>query len=178
MIAELARRVLVVVVPDELGEVLMEIAAAGDVQDLAAAADREHRQVSLERRLEQGELRPVSLRHDAFGLGVRVLAVRLRVEIRAAREKQAVERVERLVDGLLGGRDQEWAPAGSLDGPHVGGRHERRLELPLPAGESEPRGRDVGRNADDGPHSSPRLLDGLMELRQAALSRVRSVLGF
>src|SRR5205823_6478394 len=101
----------------------MEIAAAGDVQDLAAAADREHRQVSLERRLEQGELRPVSLRHDAFGLGVRVLAVRLRVEIRAAREKQAVERVERLVDGLLGGRDQEWAPAGSLDGPHVGGRH-------------------------------------------------------
>ena len=152
VVAELAGRVLVVVVADELGQVLMEITAAGDVQDLATAADGEDRQVSLERSLEQCQLRPVALRHDAFGLGVRLLAVRLGIEIGAARQQQAVERLERLVDRLLGGRDQKRAAAGPLDGPNIGRRNERLLELPLTAGEPEPGSRDVGGDADDGAH--------------------------
>ena len=43
VVGERAGRVLVLVVADQLGQVLLEVAAACDVQDLAAAADREHR---------------------------------------------------------------------------------------------------------------------------------------
>ena len=52
MVAEDARCVLVLLVAHDLGQVLDEIAAAGDVEDLAATADSEYRHVALERRLE------------------------------------------------------------------------------------------------------------------------------
>src|SRR5437667_5662688 len=61
VVSEGARRVLVLLVADDLREVLDEIPAARDVQHLRAPADREHRQVALERRLEERELRAVTL---------------------------------------------------------------------------------------------------------------------
>ena len=53
VVGEDARRVLVPLVADDLGQVLDEVAAARDVQHLRAAADGEHRHVALERALEQ-----------------------------------------------------------------------------------------------------------------------------
>ena len=50
VVGEDAGGVLVVVVADDVRQVLDEIAAARHVQDLRAAADREHGQVPLERR--------------------------------------------------------------------------------------------------------------------------------
>ena len=47
---------------------------------------------------EERELGAVALGHDPVRLGVRLLAVELRIEVGAAREDQAVERVERLLD--------------------------------------------------------------------------------
>ena len=47
--------------PDDLRQVLDEVAAARDVQQLRAAADRQHRHVPRERRLEQRELGAVAL---------------------------------------------------------------------------------------------------------------------
>ncbi len=58
------------VVADQVGQVLDEVAAEGDVQDLRAAADREHRQVALERRAQERELGAVALGHDPGRLGV------------------------------------------------------------------------------------------------------------
>jgi hypothetical protein len=52
----------VLLVPDDVGQVLDEVAAAGDVQHLAPAADCEHRHVALERALEQRELGVVAPR--------------------------------------------------------------------------------------------------------------------
>ena len=76
--------VLVLLVPDDLRQVLDEVAAAGDVQHLAPAADCEDRHVALERALEQRELGVVAPADDAGGLLVRFLAVELRVEVGAA----------------------------------------------------------------------------------------------
>ena len=53
VLREDAERLAVALVPDLLREVLDEVAAAQDVEQLEAAADRERRQVALERRLEE-----------------------------------------------------------------------------------------------------------------------------
>ena len=50
VLRELAGRLLVLLVPDQVRQVLDQIAAERDVQHLRAAADREHRQVAFERR--------------------------------------------------------------------------------------------------------------------------------
>src|SRR2546421_1878715 len=73
VIAEGARRVLVLLVTDDVRQVLNEVAAESDVQDLAAAADREHGHVAPERRLEERQLRAVTIRKDARRLVVRLL---------------------------------------------------------------------------------------------------------
>ena len=56
VVGEDARRLLVPLVADDLGEVLDEVAAQRDVQHLASAADGEHGHVARERRLEEREL--------------------------------------------------------------------------------------------------------------------------
>ena len=61
VLREDARHLAVLLVPDHLGQVLHEVAAARDVQHLEAAADREHRHVARERRLEQRKLAAVAL---------------------------------------------------------------------------------------------------------------------
>ena len=62
VVGEGARCVLVPLVADDVRQVLHEVAAERDVQHLRAAADREHRQVALERRAQQRELGVVALR--------------------------------------------------------------------------------------------------------------------
>ena len=145
VVGEAAGALLVPVVPDEVGQVLDQVAAERDVQHLRAAADREHRQVARERRGQQRELGAVALGHDPVRLGMRLLAVQLRVEVGAAGEDQPVERVQRLLDAVVGGRHEQRACARALDRAHVVVRHERRRQLP----DAEGRGRDVRRDAHD-----------------------------
>ena len=83
---------LVAVVADDVREMLDEIAAEGDVEDLRAAADREHGEVARERRVQQRQLGAVALGRRPPRLGVRLLAVELGVEVGAAREDEPVER--------------------------------------------------------------------------------------
>ncbi len=106
-------------VPDDLGQVLDEVAAARDVQHLEAAADREHRQVARERRLEQRELAAVALGVRARRLRMRLGAVLVGLEVVAAGEDEAVERVEHLVDPVLVGGTSSARAARPLDGAHV-----------------------------------------------------------
>ena len=85
-------------VSDEVGHVLLEVAAERDVEHLRAAADGEHGHVPLQRRGEQGDLGAVPLGTDVGRLRVRLGVVQLRVEVRPAREDEPVEHVERLVE--------------------------------------------------------------------------------
>ena len=61
VVAERARGVQVVAVADRVGQVLDEGAAEGDVQQLHAAADAEHRHLALERGAGQRDLEGVAL---------------------------------------------------------------------------------------------------------------------
>ena len=104
VVGERARRVLVLVVADHVGQMLDEVAAARDVQHLAAAANGQDRHVACQRAVEQCELRAVALRHDAEGLVVRLLVVEIGIEVRAAREEKPVDSVQRLLmPSSLGG---------------------------------------------------------------------------
>jgi hypothetical protein len=47
-----------------------------------------------------------------------------RIDVGPAGEHESVQRVERLVDGIGDGWDNEWAAAGELDRPYVGGGDE------------------------------------------------------
>ena len=119
VLGERAVDLAVLLVPDDLGQVLDEVAAARDVQHLEAAADREHRHVARERGLEQRELAAVALGVRSVRLRMRLGAVLLRIEVVAAGEEQAVERVERLLDAVLARRHEHRAAAGALDRAHV-----------------------------------------------------------
>ena len=57
VLRELPEHLAVLLVPDDLGQVLDDVAAAGDVEHLEATADREHRQVARERRLRAARAR-------------------------------------------------------------------------------------------------------------------------
>src|SRR5919197_2240232 len=65
-----AGRLAVLLVADHLRQVLDEVASAGDVQDLAPAADGEHGHIARQGAFQQGELGPV-----AFGLNTGSSAV-------------------------------------------------------------------------------------------------------
>jgi hypothetical protein len=56
VIGELAGLVSVVLVPELVGQVLDEVAAASDVEQLRAPADRQDGHVAFERGLEEAEL--------------------------------------------------------------------------------------------------------------------------
>src|SRR4051812_46612975 len=139
---------LVLLVADDVGEVLHEVAAARDVQDLDAAADREHRHVPLERRAQERELRRVPLRANAVRLRVRVGAVVGRIEVGAAGEDEPVERVERLLHGLRRRRHDERPPARELDRANVRVGDERDRRVP----DRPARLLHVRRDTDEGPH--------------------------
>ena len=127
MLGELADDLAMLLVPDNLRQVLDEVAAASDVEHLEAAADREHRQVARERCLEQRELAAVALRVRSDRLRMRLGAVLLRLHVVAAGEDQPVESVEHLLDAVLVRRHEDRATAGSLDRADVVVRDERSL---------------------------------------------------
>ena len=162
MIGERPGHLLVDVRAKRLGKVLDQVAAAGDVQHLRAAADREHRHVALERRLEQRELAVVATLLRRVGCGVRLRAVRGRVDVRPAREDDPVERGERLLDAVVARRHDERAASGSLDRVDVVERHERGGEPPRPPA----RLLRVGRDPDHRPAAHAASLRGPTEAAQ------------
>ena len=134
VLGEHSRNLLVDVRPDPVRHVLLDAAAERDVQHLRPAADGEHRQVALERSLHQRQLEVVALADHPRRLGVRLLAVQLRIEIRAARENQAVEGVERLREPevvLLGRRHEQRYAAGPRHRANVRRRDQGGGQLPL-----------------------------------------------
>ncbi len=105
---------------DQRWNVLHQRPSAGDVQDLDAAADCEHRQILRARRRDQRDLELV-----ASGLGVddrrmRRFAVSRRRHVTAPREEQAVDALERGVDGHR-----------RVDNPHLAADVEDRLFVVL-----------------------------------------------
>ena len=85
---------------------------------------------------------------DTERLGMRLVAVGLRVEVGAAGEDERVDRVERLLDPLLARRHEQRPRTRALDGPYVVGGDQRRLELPV----APARRRDVRGDADNRSH--------------------------
>ena len=77
---------------------LVQRAAAGDVEHLGAAADRQHRERRAPRRAGERELEAVELGLRGAELGVLVGPVGGRVQVGAAREAETVETVEQGVD--------------------------------------------------------------------------------
>ncbi len=118
--------------PDDVGQVLDQRAAAGDVHQLHAAADAEQRHVTLHRLQRERDLERVA---------VRPLPV-----VGAAGEDQPVDQVEDPV-ALLVGREQDRQAARALDGVDVPARQQHRLVVPhAPA-----RALHRGAHADDRP---------------------------
>ena len=79
---------------DHVVEVLHERPAAGDVQELDPAADREHGQVALERPAQEPQLGRVAAHLLGRGARVGVVAVQVGADVLAARHDQPVEQVE------------------------------------------------------------------------------------
>ena len=150
VLREDAERLAVALVPDLVGKVLDEVTAAEDIEELEAAADRERRQIALERGLEQRELAGIAVGLRRVGRGMTVGAVAGRVDVDPAREDDPVEDVERLLDRLVARRDDERPPAGLLDRLDVVERDERRRQLPR----TPLRGLGVGGDADDRAHGT------------------------
>ena len=124
---------------------LDQVATAQDVQQLEAAADRERRQITLERGLEEPQLACIAVGLRRVGRRMPLGAVARRVDVDAAREHDPVEHVERLLDRVLARWHDERPAAGLLDGLDVVERHERGRQIPgAPA-----RGLRVGGDADD-----------------------------
>jgi hypothetical protein len=71
------------------GQVLVQRAAEVDVEQLQAAADRQHRQAPVERGGQERELAVVARPVEADG-GVRLLAVQRRIDVGAAGEHERV----------------------------------------------------------------------------------------
>ena len=116
-------------------DVLVQRAAAGDVERLRAAADAEQRHPHGVGGARQLELEAVELRLGRAELLVRAGAVGGGVEVRPAGEADAVEAVEQRGDPVVQRRQHDGHAAGQLDGPHVGQpqRHLMLRRLAVPA---------------------------------------------
>src|SRR5262249_38879867 len=101
MLGEDTLHLAVPAVAEGLRQVLDEVTAAGDVEQLEAAADREHRQVAIERGAEERELARVPSLLRWVGLGMRLGPVLRRGDVGAAGGDGAVEHVERLLHPVL-----------------------------------------------------------------------------
>jgi hypothetical protein len=153
-------------VADDVGDVLVQGAAAGDVEDLAATADREDRHVALERGADESELEGVERRLGGAELWVRRGAVRVGMEVRAARQADAVDAVEQRRDHRPGhrrhDRRERAGPAEGLEVAHpehhlparrvgLGGRRVERVVAHLRRGDGDER-RDLGGGVQAGGH--------------------------
>ena len=116
-------------------DVLVQRAAARDVERLRAAADAEQRHPHGVGGARQLELEAVELRLGRAELLVRAGAVGGGVEVRPAGEADAVEAVEQRGDPVVQRRQHDGHAAGQFDGPHVGEpqRHLMLRRLAVPA---------------------------------------------
>ena len=89
---------------------LDEIAAERDVQHLAPATHGNDRHIPGQRGLEQRQLRPVALGVGVLRLGMAVGAVVIGIDVLPAREEQAVDDAEGLVDGVFERRREHGRP--------------------------------------------------------------------
>ncbi len=115
MVAEDPRRVHVHL---RVVEVLDEIAAARDVEDLKAAADAEQRQPPLQRRAAERDLEIVASAARVGGAGIRGRAVARRVEVGTAAEQEPVDPVEdrsRVGGSARAGGQQQRHPSRLVD---------------------------------------------------------------
>ena len=133
VLAEDAGHGAVHLVVEPVGQVLVDPAAARDVQHLRAAADREHGEVPLERGAHQLELELVPRANDPAGLRMRLCSVEARIEVGTTREHEPVDRIERLLDPGAGRHEQRRA-ARLLDRLDVGGRDQRSRKPPVRPG--------------------------------------------
>jgi hypothetical protein len=115
-----------------VGEVLHEGAAAGDVEQLHPAADAEHRQVAIQRRLGEGDLEPVPLDSRVLRQRIALRAVGGRVEIGAAGQQQAVQQIDEFAGldcGCVARREQQGQAAGAIDSLRVGALRDVDFDL-------------------------------------------------
>ena len=109
---------------EEIRDVLHEIAAERDVQDLHAAADAQHgKPRTLERGAHQYELEVVALVAHAVVRLVRVAAVVVGMDVAAAREDEPGDGVERLVHGAEHGRQDDRDATAASHGVDVFARY-------------------------------------------------------
>ena len=133
-----------------LGQILDDVAAAQHVEQLRAPADREQRQIELERAFEQRELGLILLGADSGRRRMLLGAVERRVDVDAARHDQTVQAVEGLDDRVRIGWELDRTTAGARDGSDVGERRQRAERAPVaPAHTLDERG-----------HADHRLLVG------------------
>jgi hypothetical protein len=152
VLVEAAVRTGVAVMADQVGQVLVQGAAQGHVQNLHAAADAQQRYAFAQRRRGDGKLPVVTVALDNRGLRVRFSTVTRRVDVRAAREYNPVE------VGYRGGRflvtsarrQQHGPPAVAPDRVDVAPGQQRRLGGPA----TPLRVVRVRRYANDWPHGS------------------------
>jgi hypothetical protein len=127
--ASVLRLTMLEVLTHHVREVLMKRPAAGDVQDLHPAADPEDRQVSAIGRPDERQLDGIRAWLGGSELGMWLLAVDARLQVRPAGEAHAIDTVEQGRDrvGAQQRHDHRDA-AGALDGLGIQ-RGERDLEL-------------------------------------------------
>ena len=80
--------------PNARRQMLDQRSAAGDVQNLHAAADSKEREVALDRALRQGDLELVALADTMLSLRGALRPIENGVDVGAASEQQRVEKVE------------------------------------------------------------------------------------
>ena len=108
------------VVADDVGQVLVQRPAPGDVEHLQPPADGEHRHVGGEGRVEQVDLPPVAVGSGALGLGVGLGAVAGGVDVGAPGEDQGVDGAERPACRGRAGRSRRQQDRQAAGGEHRG----------------------------------------------------------
>ena len=91
VLGEHSERLTMTLVADALGEILDEVTAAENVEQLESPADRERRKVALERTLEQAQLASVSMGLSRVRRGMALGAVPRRIDVDTARKYDPVE---------------------------------------------------------------------------------------
>ena len=153
-----AGRRIVILVTDHVWQVLDERASSEHVENLHAPADGEHRQAHALGREQQRQLAFVSGGSGLLGSMMALCPVAGRVDVRAAREQQAVQTAEEGVERqivLSLDREDDWVGACARERLHVLGRDQRRLLVP----DAPRRLLVVGGDADNGTHGTRLGLD-------------------
>jgi hypothetical protein len=143
-------------VAEAIGEVLGQGSAAGHVQDVHAAADRQKRKIGVDGRPRQDQLEPVPPVVGHIGLLVRRLVVQRGVDIAPAGQQQAVEPGNQHGYRTRGdGRQYHRGPSRTLDSSRIAHRRDNGLANPVAPASSF----KLAGDADDRPAhpSSPHL---------------------